>query len=141
MRIILILTLTAVLSATGCTEPPRPAIITQNEACSANQSNEGLKNEVYIEKLADAIYHAENSKSHPYGIMQKYKHTSPRQACKNTIISGLKRFAKQSKETDFVYFLSLTYCPIGATNDPTGLNKNWVSNVKYFINNPKPVKE
>lgn len=85
------------------------------------------------EQIANAIYKAENSKAHPYGILAHYKHTTPRQACLNTIKSAQKRFAKQTKEKDFIHFLSLTYCPIGASNDPRGLNKNWVRNVKYFL--------
>ena len=86
------------------------------------------------DRLADAIYRAEGGEKtrYPYGILQKYKVTTPRQACINTIKSAQKRFAKQKKETDFVHFLSLTYCPIGAKNDPGGLNKYWVKNVKYF---------
>jgi len=87
------------------------------------------------DQIADAIYLAEGGAktNHPYGILAHYKHTTPRQACINTIKSARIRFAKQSKETDFVYFLSLTYCPIGAKNDPTGLNKNWIKNVRYFL--------
>lgn len=85
-----------------------------------------------VNKLADAIGRAENSKTHPYGILAHYKHTTPRQACINTINHSLKHFNEQSKEKDFIVWLSRTYCPIGAKNDPTGLNKNWVKNVKYF---------
>lgn len=91
------------------------------------------KEVIDIDRLANAIYKAEgvNSK-HPYGILTKYKHTTPRQACINTIKSNLKRFNNQKKEKDFIVFMSKTYCPIGAKNDPTGLNKNWVKNVKHF---------
>ena len=87
-----------------------------------------------IEKLADAIYLAEGGAKtkYPYGILTKYKTTTPRQACINTINSALKRFALQTKEKDFIIFLSLTYCPIGAKNDPHNLNIHWVKNVKYF---------
>lgn len=35
--------------------------------------------------------------------------------------------------TDYIEFLASRYCPIGADNDPQGLNKNWVKNVKYFL--------
>ena len=84
------------------------------------------------EELANAIYKAENSKSHPYGILTHYKTTTPRQACINTIKSSKKRFALQTKEKDFIHFLSLTYCPIGCDND-NGTNKFWVKNVKWFL--------
>lgn len=86
---------------------------------------------VDVNLLADSIYLAEGGSktNHPYGILKRYKHTSPRQACLNTIFSAQNRFAKQSQEKDFILFLSKTYCPIGASNDPKGLNKNWASNV------------
>lgn len=89
---------------------------------------------IRIEQLADAIYRAEGAEktSHPYGILAHYKTTTPRQACINTIKSGLKRYETSPKDVDFITFLSKTYCPIGAKNDPNGLNKNWVSNVKHF---------
>lgn len=91
---------------------------------------------VDINKLANAIYIAEggNKTSHPYGILTHYKHTTPRQACINTIKSNLKRFNTQSKEKDFIVFMSKSYCPIGAKNDPKELNRNWVKNVKYYYN-------
>jgi hypothetical protein len=31
-----------------------------------------------------------------------------------------------------VTFLGKRYCPIGADNDPNGLNKHWIPNVKKF---------
>src|SRR4030042_2510908 len=87
------------------------------------------------DQIANAIYKAEGGPktNYPYGILTKYKHTTPRQACINTIKSARKRFAKQIKEKDFIHFLSLTYCPIGCEND-NGTNKYWVKNVKYFLN-------
>lgn len=89
---------------------------------------------VNVERLANAIYIAEggNKTKHPYGILAKYKHTTPRQACINTIKSALKRYNKQGAKGDFIAFLGKTYCPVGASNDPWGLNKNWVKNVKYY---------
>ncbi len=91
---------------------------------------------VDIDKLADSIYLAEGGSNtkHPYGILAKYKTTTPRQACINTIKSGLKRYSTYTGKDDYIVFLSKTYCPIGAKNDPTGLNKNWVKNVKFYYN-------
>jgi hypothetical protein len=96
-------------------------------------SSVGYCSNIDIERLATAIYHAEGGAKtrHPYGILKKYKTTTPRQACINTIKSNLKRWDGQG---DFILFLSRTYAPIGASNDPTGLNKNWVKNVTYFYN-------
>lgn len=89
---------------------------------------------VNVERLANAIYIAEGGSKtkHPYGILAKYKHTTPRQACINTIKSALKRYNKQGAKGDFIAFLGKTYCPVGAKNDPNGLNKNWVKNVKHY---------
>lgn len=82
------------------------------------------------EILANAIYKAENSKTHPYGILAHYKHTTPRQACINTIIHAKKDW---NGKGDFIAFLGSRYCPVGASNDPRGLNKNWVKNVKHYL--------
>lgn len=89
---------------------------------------------IQIGLLADAIYRAEGGAkaSHPYGILAHYEKTTPRQACINTIKSGLKRYETSPKDTDFITFLSKTYCPIGAKNDPSGLNRYWVKNVSFF---------
>jgi hypothetical protein len=90
--------------------------------------------EISVERLADAIYHAEGGAKtrHPYGILAKYKHTTPRQACINTINSNYKRWVKAGKPGKFISWLGNTYCPVGAANDPTGLNKNWKRNVSYY---------
>lgn len=87
--------------------------------------------DIDINRLADAIYKAEGGTKtrHPYGILKKYKTTTPRQACINTIKSNLKRW---NGKGDFIVFLGKTYCPVGAKNDPLGLNRNWVKNVTYF---------
>lgn len=84
------------------------------------------------ERIADAIYKAEggDKTSHPYGILAHYKHTTPRQACINTIAHAKRDW---NGEGDFILFLQKRYCPIGAKNDPTGLNRNWYKNVKYFL--------
>ena len=99
----------------------------------------GAETSVDIDRLADAIYRAEGGAKtrHPYGILAKYKTTTPRQACINTIKSGIKRYKTYNGKDDFIVFLSKTYCPIGAKNDPTGLNKNWVKNVKFYYNRIK----
>ena len=82
-----------------------------------------------VERIVDAIGKAENSKVHPYGVIPKYKHTTPRQACRNTVNHALRDW---NGKTDFISFLGSRYAPIGVKNDPKGLNKNWVKNVKYY---------
>ncbi len=87
-------------------------------------------------QIANAIYLAEGGAktNHPYGILTKYKTTTPRQACINTIKHARKDW---NGKGDFIVFLGSRYCPIGAKNDPTGLNKNWVKNVKFFLGREK----
>lgn len=88
----------------------------------------GASEIINVEKLATAIYYAENSKTHPYGILAHYKHTTPRQAAINTIRHALKDW---NGKGDFISFLGSRYAPTkNCANDPRGLNKNWVRNVK-----------
>ena len=88
-------------------------------------------------KLADAIYKAEGGARtrHPYGILAKYKTTTPRQACINTCRNQWKRHNTHSCGKDYMTCLRDRYCPIGASNDPTNLNKNWLKNVSRFYAN------
>ncbi len=83
--------------------------------------------------FADAVYRAENSKTHPYGIMAKYKHTTPRQACLNTYATNYWKWVKAGKPGDFIDFIHKVYAPIGAANDPKNLNRHWAKNVKFYL--------
>jgi len=84
------------------------------------------------DQIATAIYYAEGGAhtSHPYGILAHYKHTTPRQACLNTIAHARRDW---NGKGDFITFLGSRYCPVGAANDPRGLNKNWVRNVTKIL--------
>jgi len=84
------------------------------------------------EQIANAIYKAEGGAHtrHPYGILTKYKHTTPRQACLNTIRHAHRDWDGKG---DFLAFLQKRYAPVGVANDPTGLNRNWLSNVRFFL--------
>ena len=89
------------------------------------------------DQIADAIFKAENSKKYPYGIKSvdtKGDEAYARKICLNTIRNNRVRFTKQTKYTDYLEFLASRYCPIGAPDDPTGLNVNWLKNVRYFLN-------
>ena len=94
-----------------------------------------------IERLATAIYFAEGGKktAHPYGILTKYKHTTPRQACINTIRHKHKDWQDAGNPGNFLSYLQSRYAPIGAKNDPKGLNQNWLKNVRYYLNGGKNV--
>lgn len=85
-----------------------------------------------INQWCDAIGKAENSKSHPYGIMTKYKHTTPREACANTIKHYWRDYNRLKVQTNFLSYAQSRYCPIGSDTD-NGTCANWQHNVNYFL--------
>ena len=91
-------------------------------------------------QIADAIYLAEGGPKalYAYGVLKHYRHTSARQACLNTIAHARRDYKDSG---DFILFLSKRYAPIGAANDPRGLNKNWIKNVKFFLQKAEQSKE
>lgn len=46
-----------------------------------------------------------------------------------TIVHRLWLFAKEQQASAFVNYMGATWAPVGAKNDPKGLNKNWPGNV------------
>lgn len=91
------------------------------------------------EVIVNAIYKAEGGANtkYPYGIVSidtKGNVEYARKLCFNTVRNNKVRFRNQSKYCDYIEFLGSRYAPVGASNDPTNLNVNWVKNVKYFIN-------
>lgn len=88
------------------------------------------------EAIVSAIERAEGGAQtrHPYGILAHYQHTTPRQACINTVNHARRDWEAGGRRGDFLDFLANRYAPtIGATNDPTHLNKNWKRNVEYYL--------
>jgi hypothetical protein len=87
---------------------------------------------VTLNALADAIYLAEGGANtrHPYGIMAHYEHTTPRQACINTILSTERLHHVEKIDKYFIYLLADKYCPPSC--DPQG-NKNWKVNVVRIL--------
>ena len=87
-----------------------------------------------LDQWADAIRKAEGNAN--YGVLSpKYPHK--RQTCKATVKHAFRDFiALNGNPSDlnaFTEFLSRRYAPIGAENDPNGLNVNWKTNVLYFL--------
>lgn len=106
----------------------------------------GFRSVPQFEKLADAIYQAENSKNHPYGIIYKGCNSKTpsycRKICLNTLSNTHTKWLKSQENglnSEFIEFLANSYAPLGASNDPKGLNKNWITNVNWFLNHPKEV--
>ena len=90
----------------------------------------------YINKVVDSIYKAEGGARtrHPYGILS-IKTSNPRKACYEVVNWRYAMWQSLPNKTrpDFITYLSRSYCPIGASNDPRGLNRHWVKNVNYFM--------
>ena len=97
----------------------------------------------YHEQIADAIFWAEGGykAEYPYGIRSVpcNGYDDCRKICLNTIYNTLVKYRSQrcfEGEGD-IPRLARRYAPEGAKNDPNGLNKNWFTNVKYFLKHPK----
>jgi len=87
--------------------------------------------------IVTAIRYAENGgKGREYGILHKRCPKTYRgQAgwCAATVQKNYDRWVKAGKRGEFIDFLGRVYCPVGAENDPTGLNKHWTKNVRHFV--------
>ena len=73
-----------------------------------------------------------------YGI-RSVPYSSVKEAeriCYNTVRNNRKRYADYGYKQypTYLEFLASRYCPLNATNDPKGLNRNWLKNLKYFLN-------
>ena len=97
-----------------------------------------LPEEYDTQRLCYAIFKAEGgyTAQYLYGIRSiPYKNMlDARKICINTIENNKERFYNQSKYGDYLDFLASRYCPIGAENDPQGLNRHWIKNVRYYYN-------
>lgn len=90
-------------------------------------------------EIADAIYKAEGGAKakKAFGILSVKceGYNECRQVCLNTIRNNRKRYKEYGykKYKTYLEFLASRYAPVGAENDPRGLNRNWLKNVKYFL--------
>ena len=91
------------------------------------------------EQIINAIYLAEGGDraEYPYGIrsISCGSRAECLKICRNTVRNNRQRFADYGHKSypDFISFLGSRYCPVGAGNDPKGLNKNWIKNVTFFL--------
>ena len=60
-----------------------------------------------------------------------------------TFIKNIQRWERKeggwktkftNPEQDYIAFLGSRWCPVGAINDPLGLNKHWIPNVQQLYN-------
>ena len=86
-----------------------------------------------IDQWVNAIRKAEGNDN--YGILSVKceKGQECRRICANTVRNNYKRWERSGKTIPYLQFLGNRYCPVGASNDPTGLNRHWVKNVSYFL--------
>ena len=97
--------------------------------------------------IVAAIRYAENGRAgREYGILHKRcPNTYRAQAgwCAATVQKNYDRWVKGGRKGEYLVFLAKRYCPIGADNDPNGLNHNWLGNVrklrKRFTSPSQPV--
>ena len=87
--------------------------------------------------IVAAIRYAENGRPGiEYGCLSKYAKDRGyrRQAgeCACTVQKNYDRWVKAGKHGKFIVFLGRRYCPVGAKNDPKGLNVHWIRNVSKF---------
>lgn len=85
-----------------------------------------------------AIYIIEGGSKtkHPYGILAKYKHTTPLQACLNTVNHKHRDWVAKGSRGAFTAYLGSKYCPIGSDTDD-GTCKNWIPNLEFYLTKTK----
>lgn len=95
---------------------------------------EGISYPVNPYALILAIREAEHGrKGFEFGVVA-VKDTDLKTQCEwacATVAKNFERF-RASGEKDFIAFLGKRYAPVGAENDPKGLNHFWVDNVRFF---------
>jgi len=93
--------------------------------------------EISVPRIVDAIYLAEGGEKarKPYGILSVPcgSKAECRRIAERTVRNNFKRWADAGAEGDYLEFLARRYAPIGAENDPKGLNENWLKNVRHFL--------
>jgi len=123
-------------------QSPRAAIVFKDGTIAGEQFADAVKVNIRPElrkelsRYVAAIRYAENGgKGRQYGILHKrVKPTYRSQAgwCAATVQKNYDRWVKAGSKGAFVVFLGKRYCPVGADNDPTGLNKHWIKNVERY---------
>lgn len=100
----------------------------------AGCAGEATAEEYTPEQYCQAIYIIEGGAKtkHPYGILTKYKNTTPKQACLNTVNHKHKDWVTQGSHGSFTNYLGSKYCPINSDTDD-GTCVNWIPNLKFYL--------
>lgn len=95
--------------------------------------------QAFLSLMARAVKFAENNPKN-HGVLS-IKTDNPDQVVTNSVKKNYDRWStgqKPAKWIDekpkkYVDFMQRRWAPIGAENDPDGLNVNWAPNVRWFI--------
>lgn len=85
-----------------------------------------------VEQVTAMIFRVEGGTNthHPYGIMAVYKHTSPHDACYNTVMHVSSTYHVTKIDRYFITMLAHKYCPPSV--DPIGYS-NWTNNAIQIL--------
>jgi hypothetical protein len=132
----------ALLCAPALAETPTQAIASKDGKACAASFDDAVRVNIRPECVRElapivaAIRYAENGRAgREYGILHpRVKPTYRSQAgwCAATVQKNYDRWVKAGSKGEYIKFLGARYCPVGADNDPHGLNKHWVKNVSKF---------
>ena len=89
-----------------------------------------------FERLLAAIRRAENGgPGKEFGIMDSRADTLDGQAgwCAATVRNTYARWLATDQSVPFLVYRRDRYAPLGADNDPTNLNENWLRNVVRIL--------
>lgn len=53
--------------------------------------------------------------------------------CLNTVRNQKRRWESGGRVGAYLESLAKRYAPVGAENDPDGLNRHWLHNVRFFL--------
>ena len=104
---------------------------------AVNITKENIKRNYSDEEIVKAIFISEGGAKarYKFGIrsVSYENYQDARAICKRTVHNARSRWIKAGKRGDFLEALARQYCPMAATNDPRGLNKNWKRNVQFYL--------
>lgn len=87
----------------------------------------------YETRLVNAIRTSENNPN--YGVLSIPCVDDCREICLNSVRNNLFRYLEATGQMeDFLVLMQRRYAPIGASNDPNNLNRNWAKNVLKLYN-------
>lgn len=99
--------------------------------------------ETEAKRLVDAIYQIEGGAKtkFPYGIKsisikgdtEQERLAYARKICYRTVQNQHDRWLKAGGHGEYLVSLANRYAPIGAENDPQGLNNNWLKNLRKVL--------